>query len=170
MRRKELFSALGAVAVIAIAALVWVAPWQGEPAPNVTFTTLDGERVELAELSGPVLIAFWATTCPGCVAEIPHLKNLYQELGPQGLTVVGVAMSYDPPNQVAAMVADREINYPIALDADGSISQAFGDIRLTPTTVLIDPNGRIAWRRMGELDMDRVHSQIGNMLSTVQSG
>src|SRR5690606_26153841 len=105
MRRKDLIGALIAAVLVVTVGLVWLGPWSGEPAPEVNFTTLDGREINLADLRGqPVLVTFWATTCPGCVAEIPHLKNLYSELGPQGMELIAVAMSYDPPEQVAAMV------------------------------------------------------------------
>lgn len=159
-------------AVLAVTVgLVWLGPWSGEPAPEVNFTTLDGREINLADLRGqPVLVTFWATTCPGCVAEIPHLKNLYSELGPQGMELIAVAMSYDPPEQVAAMVEERDMFYPIVLDKDDRIANAFGDIRLTPTTVLIDPDGRIVWRRLGELDMQQVKRQIVGMLPVERAG
>lgn len=161
---------IAAVLVVTVG-LVWLGPWSGEPAPEVNFTTLDGREINLADLRGqPVLVTFWATTCPGCVAEIPHLKNLYSELGPQGMELIAVAMSYDPPEQVAAMVEERDMFYPIVLDKDDRIANAFGDIRLTPTTVLIDPDGRIVWRRLGELDMQQVKRQIVGMLPVERAG
>jgi thiol-disulfide isomerase/thioredoxin len=52
------------------------------------------------------LVTFWATTCPSCIEEIPHLIDLYRELNPKGLEIIGVAMAYDPPEQVRAMAAN----------------------------------------------------------------
>ncbi|RFA31469.1 redoxin [Alkalilimnicola ehrlichii] len=165
MKRKEILGVLALVLVVATAALVWVGPWQGERAANVSFETLDGRTFDLHELRGkPVLITFWATTCPSCIAEVPHLRALYQDLGPEGLEVIGVAMHYDPPNQVAAMVEDRNMSYTIVMDRDDAIAQSFGGIRLTPTSILINPEGRVVWRRLGELNMEQVRNQIQSML------
>lgn len=153
------------VALLAGAALVWFAPWQGERAPDVRLTTLEGESLQLSELRGkPTIVTFWATTCVTCVQEIPHLADLYEELGPRGLEIIAVAMDYDPRSQVEAMVESRRMPYTIALDSDGSAARAFGDIRLTPTTVVISPTGEIIQRRLGMLDMERLRERLETML------
>lgn len=171
MKRKDLIPALVMVVLLAVAGLVWFAPWPGQAAPAVELRTLDGERIDLASLEGrPALVQFWATSCVTCVAEIPHLKALYQDLAADGLVMVGVAMEYDPPKHVARMVEEKSLPYPIALDRDGRVAQAFGDVQLTPTTVLIDPHGRIAWKRIGELDFDRLNRQIRDMLGGQTAG
>ena len=165
MKLKDLLIGGVAVAIVAGAALVWLAPWQGERAPDVRMTTLEGERIQLAELRGsPVILAFWATSCVTCVQEIPHFAELYEDLAPRGLQFVAVAMEYDPPNQVQAMVEAREMPYPVSLDSDGSIARAFGDVRLTPTTVVIGPDGQIIQRRMGMMDMERLRARLEEML------
>ena len=166
MKRKDIVGVALAMFVLAIGGVIWLAPWQGQAAPEAHFTTLEGEQFKLSELRGqPVLVTFWATSCPSCITEIPHLKDLYRELAPKGLKIFGVAMSYDPPQQVAAMAAERDMFYPVVLDSDEAIARAFGDIRLTPTSVLIDPEGRIVWRRLGELNMPQVRQQIVDMLT-----
>lgn len=164
-KRKDVWFILLFMVVVATAALVWFAPWQGERAPDVRVETLDGERFSLEELRGkPVIVAFWATTCPECVREIPHFKALYEEYGDQGLELIAVAMEYDPESQVRSMVEDREMPYTIAMDRDGSIARAFGDVRLTPTTFLIDPDGKIVSQRLGMVDIDRMRDRILGML------
>lgn len=165
MKRKELISALAVAVVIAGALLAWFGPWGGSSAPNVELTMLDGRTASMASYEGkPVLLQFWATTCVTCVKEIPQLKALHKALGPSGLELIGVAMSYDPPQQVASMAAEKSLPYPIALDRDGSIAKAFGGVRLTPTTVLINAQGKVVWRRLGELDFASVEDQIRGML------
>lgn len=165
MRTKELLAAVFAVLVLALAAFLWLSPSGAKAAPPARFTTLDGDVVELAALRGrPVLVTFWATTCPGCVAEMPHLIELYRDLHDRGLEIVGVAMAYDPPAQVHEMVSRRSVNYPIALDADGTLAKAFGDVRLTPTHFVIDPQGRIVQQKLGELDFTALRARLEPML------
>ena len=113
----------------------------------------------------PVLVNFWATTCPGCVKEIPHLAELYRALAPDGLEIIGVAMAYDPPNLVIELSKARRIPYPIALDIKGEAARAFGDVRVTPSSFLIGPDGRIMHRKIGELDMDKLRSLLEDMLA-----
>lgn len=169
IKRKDLVIGVLALALVAGAAFVWLSPGQGERAPDITYTMLDGREVSQADLKGkPTLVTFWATTCVSCVQEIPHLVELYDELNPRGFEIVAVAMEYDPPRQVEALVQARKLNYPIALDQDGSAAKAFGDVRLTPTTFLINPQGHIVQRRIGLLDMDKLRSRIINMLPPEQ--
>lgn len=144
MKAKDILLGLFALALVGALAYVWLSPEGLKRAPDVALRTLDGDEIKLAELRGkPVLVTFWATSCPGCVKEIPHLIELYQEFGPRGLQLVAVAMSYDPPDHVLAMRDTRQIPYPIALDIKGEAARAFGDVRLTPTSFLIAPDGRI---------------------------
>lgn len=169
MSRRDRFALLGAVIIIALGAVLWLAPAGLGQAPAVTLKTLDGDAVELQELRGkPVLVTFWATTCPGCMKEIPHLIDLHQAFHERGLSIFGVAMSYDPPNQVVEFTESRDLPYRIALDVEGKVAQAFGDVMLTPTTFLIAPDGRIVMQKIGQFDTDRVRSMIESMLSQQQ--
>jgi len=154
-----------ALAVIVAAAAVWLMPAGLREAPPLVGQTLDGRTLSLAQLRGkPVLVTFWATTCPSCVEEMPHLIELYRELNPKGLEIVGVAMAYDPPEQVRAMVRQRQIPYPIVLDTQERIAREYDNVRLTPTTVLVSPEGRIAHYRLGLLDMPKLRDTIQKML------
>lgn len=158
---KDLLPGIIVVALLAAVAFLWLSPGGLKTVPEVSLTTLDGDTINLAEKRGkPYLITFWATTCPGCVAEMPHLIELYKDLSPKGFDIIAVAMSYDPPNQVVAMRDAKQIPYPIALDITGELAKAFGDVRLTPTTFLVGNNGRILQQKLGELDMDAVRKQI----------
>ena len=59
----------------------------------------------------PVLVSFWASTCPRCLDEIPHLIELYEELAPRGFEIIAIAMAYDPPNRVIAFIQARYGDY-----------------------------------------------------------
>lgn len=81
-------------------------------APDSTFTTITGKRISLSQLRGkPVLVTFWATDCPSCLEEIPHLIDIYQHFHPLGLEIIAVAMIYDPPSRVVAMTQAMQIPY-----------------------------------------------------------
>lgn len=162
---KETLIAGVAIAIVLVFAVSWFTPVGLRPAPPLVGQALDGRTLTLQQFHGrPVLVTFWATTCPSCIEEIPHLIELYRELNPKGLEIIGVAMSYDPPLQVQAMVRQRRIPYPIVLDSKEQIAQAFDNVRLTPTTVLISPDGRIVQYRLGLLDMPKLRETIEAML------
>lgn len=165
MGKREIAIAAFAGLLLGLLAFLWFSPGGLRSAPGLTLTTLDGHALPLAERQGrPLLVTFWATSCPGCVKEIPHLADLYRELAPQGLELVGVAMEYDPPDQVRAMVAEKAIPYPIVLDTEGRVAEAFGGVRLTPTHFLIDPEGRIVQQKLGELEMGPLRERLVAML------
>ena len=125
----------------------------------------------MASLRGhPVLVNFWATSCPGCIKELPQLTELYKDFKAQGLEVIGIAMAYDPPNQVVALSQARRIPYPIALDLRSEAARAFGGVRLTPTSLLIAPDGKVVHCKSGPLDMPKVRTMIASMLSTARNG
>lgn len=153
------------VLLIATLGYLWLSPTGLRRAPDIALSTITGKRLDLKALRGrPVLVNFWATTCPGCVAEIPELAALYRDLSPKGLEIIGVAMSYDAPNQVMEMSKERHIPYPIAIDLKGRAARAFGGVQLTPTSFLIAPDGRIVKQRIGNVDINALRRQIESML------
>lgn len=166
MKTKDVLIGVFALLLLGGLAYVWLAPGGITRAPATVFKTLDGEQIDLNNLRGrPVLVTFWATDCPGCIKEMPHLVDLYHELSARGLEIIGVAVSWDRPDHVIAMARAKNLPYRIALDVDGRNGQAFGNVRLTPTSFLIAPDGRIVHQTIGELDMDRVRRLIEGMLS-----
>lgn len=164
MKKKEFIIGLFLLTLIAISIWAWLQT--GKPkAPQTTFATITGEKLPLNTLSGKaVIVTFWATTCPGCMQEIPHLIELYQHYHNQGLEIIAVAMSYDRPDQVIAMVKNKKIPYKIALDTQGLNAKAFGDIRLTPTTFLISPNQTIELHKLGNFDTPALKKRIDTLL------
>ena len=155
------------LAAIAVAlAFFWLAPSDGlQAAPKAKMTTIDGEPIDLTELRGkPYMVVFWATDCPGCVKEIPHLRSLYNDLGKQGFRIIAVAMPHDEIPLIKTMREEKAMNYDIVFDEDGTLAKAFGGVKVTPTSFLISPEGKIALQKMGELDMDQVTQMLRDML------
>lgn len=145
---------IAAIALLAVGLAVdWPDETGPEQAPDITLSTLTGEKVSLQQLRGrPVLVNFWATSCAQCVHELPRLAELYREAAAQGLEIIAIAMPYDRPDHVLAMSRAKQIPYPVALDINGAATRAFGDVRLTPAFFLIAPDGRIVHRATGPLD------------------
>ena len=134
-------------------------------APDVTFSTITGKKIALKELRDkPVIVTFWATDCPGCIKEIPHLIDLYTQYHKQGLEIIAVAMYYDPPNHVITLTEDLHLPYNVALDLQAEHAHAFGDVQLTPSTFLISPEGRLVMKKVGLLDQPALKTQIETLL------
>lgn len=157
-------SKLGTIFLIALSTLAAAMYWQTatySQAPAAVFKTIKGETISLADLKGkPVLVTFWATDCPGCIEEIPHLIKLHKQYAEMGLSIIAVAMHYDPPNHVLAMAAEKQLPYKIALDPSGEHAKAFGNVQLTPTSFLIDKNGTIVMQKIGTLNFRELEEQL----------
>ena len=167
MKTRKALITLFAFALLGTLAWLWLAPAGLKARPDISLRTIKGEEIQLASLQGkPLLVTFWATTCPGCIREIPHLIELYDELAPQGLEIIGIAMDYDPPNRVLAMSKARNIPYPIALDIHADAARAFGNVRLTPTSFLMAPDGRIVYQKVGAINIIRLREDILGMLGS----
>ncbi|HHW65145.1 MAG TPA: TlpA family protein disulfide reductase [Rhodocyclaceae bacterium] len=153
-----------ALLILAIAGVFMFAPRPA--APDVAFSTLQGQTFRTADLRGKVvLVNFWATTCGVCIKEMPALKATQERFQARGYQTVAVAMDYDPPSRVAAFVGLNRLPFTFVLDRDGRIARAFDDVRLTPTSYLINRRGEIVDKILGEPDFDRLHALIDRLLA-----
>ena len=165
MNKRSLIAIPLLIVFLASVVWLWVSPSGIRQVPDIKLTITDGSSIDLQELRGkPLLITFWATSCIGCVREMPHLIALYDELANDGLEIIGIAMPYDPPNQVVKMISERKIPYPVAIDIEGNAVIAFGNVLVTPTSFLIAPDGTISKHTIGEMDMDELRDSIISML------
>lgn len=146
-------------------AISWSLFHKPEKAPDVDFKTITGDTMSLRSLQGrPVLVTFWATSCKSCIEKIPLLNNLYTTYHQQGLEMVAVSMHYDQPSRVVNFSRVRQIKYPVALDIQQQLAQAFGNIELIPTTLLISPTGYIDLKTIGLLDIKDYQQRIEHFL------
>ena len=115
-----------------------------------TLTDLEGRTLSSADWKGKVvLVNFWATWCPPCLAEIPDLialQNKYRDR----LVVVGISEDEISPDLVKRFATDRKINYPIAM-TNPELYKRFTGINALPTTFVLDTNGQIVYKRVGIL-------------------
>src|SRR6218665_1721163 len=148
---RHLAIVLGAVAATAAAALVYVSLDKKPRAPDVAYPRLDGSAARTADLKGKVvLVNFWATSCTTCVKEMPQIVATHRKYQGQAFDTLAVAMSYDPPAYVVNFAKSRELPFTVVIDNLGDMARQFGDVQLTPTTVLINKRGEIVKRYVGE--------------------
>jgi peroxiredoxin len=137
----------------------------GERAPESSFVLLDGSTVSTQQLQGKVsLVNFWATSCTSCVAEMPELVATYNKFKDRGYETVAVAMSYDPPSYVVNFSQTRQLPFKVAIDNTGGVARAWGDVKLTPTTFLVNKRGEIVKRFVGTPDFVELHQLIDKLL------
>ena len=136
-------------------------------APDIHLNFINGQTINVHSYKGkPLLVTFWSITCTFCLEEIPALTKLYNELNPHGFEIIGIAMSYDPPNRVIELSKKRKIPYSIALDINSDAEKAFGNIRTTPTSFLINSDGKIIQHNVGAMNMKKLRSKIKRLLQT----
>ncbi|UGQ46458.1 peroxiredoxin family protein [Massilia endophytica] len=134
-------------------------------APEVTFIGIKGERITPDSLKGKVvMVNFWATSCTTCVAEMPEMVDTYNKYKSQGLEFVAVAMKYDAPNYVVNFTETRQLPFKVALDVTGEAAKAYGDVAMTPTTFVIDKDGKILKRYVGKPEFAALHKLLEKAL------
>lgn len=137
-----------------------------QAAPQTNFVLLDGSRKATADFKGKVmLVNFWATSCVTCVAEMPELVDTHKKYASQGFDTVAVAMSYDPPSYVVNFTETRQLPFKVAIDNTGAVAKAWGDVQLTPTTFLVNKQGEIVKRYVGQPDFNALHKLIEQLLA-----
>lgn len=162
---KPVMYVAAAALVLAVGAGVLISTTDST-APESTFVLLDGSRKTTADLKGKVtLVNFWATSCVSCVAEMPKLMATHDKYKAQGFDTLAVAMSYDPPSYVVNFAESRKLPFSVAIDNTGAVAKAWGDVRLTPTTYIVDKQGTIVKRYVGEPDFAELHRLIEKLLA-----
>lgn len=157
---------LAAVVALAVATALFLRTPGLGPAPETSFVLLDGSRQNTMAFRGKVmLVNFWATSCTSCVAEMPKLVATYEKYRDRGYDTVAVAMSYDPPSYVVNFTQTRKLPFKVAIDNTGAVASAWGDVRLTPTTYLVNKRGEIVKRYVGEPDFAELHRLIEALLA-----
>ncbi len=110
---------------------------------DLQFTAVDGRAVDLTKLRGKVvLLDFWATWCGPCVGELPHVKEAYDKLHPQGFEIVGISLDKDK-DKLTAFVGEHKMEWPQFFDGlywQNKYAQQFG-IESIPAMWLLDKKG-----------------------------
>tara|TARA_B100001059_G_scaffold109577_1_gene109621 strand:+ start:321 stop:752 length:432 start_codon:yes stop_codon:yes gene_type:complete len=133
--------------------------------PQIDMLTISGETISTEDLRGSVyLVNFWATDCPGCIEEMPGLIDTFNKYKNNNFTVIAVSMFYDPPSRVLSYAEKNKLPFPVTLDLDKNIMNSFDDIKLTPTSVLINKKGQVVNTLIGVLDFEELHEKIDLML------
>lgn len=135
-------------------------------APQSSFVMLDGSKQDTSQLKGKVtLVNFWATSCTTCVDEMPKLIATHEKYKSRGFDTIAVAMSYDPPSYVVNFAQTRKLPFSVAIDNTGEVAKAWGDVKLTPTSYLVNKRGEIVKRYIGEPDFTELHRLIERLLA-----
>jgi peroxiredoxin len=114
----------------------------GDRAPSFTITADNGKTFTARDFGGKLLLVnFWATWCPPCVEEVPGLNELYRQLGPKGLVILGISQDKDE-NAYKQFLEKSPLAFPTVRDPSEDIQLSYGTIQI-PESYLIDRNGRV---------------------------
>lgn len=129
-------------------------------APNFTLSRLGGGTIELASYRGqkPIVLDFFATWCPNCRRDMPHLNSLYEKYKDQ-VEIIGIDLQ-EQESLVDPFITNLEVTFPIALDTQGAVSKQYG-VRYTNFHVLIDKEGNVAGSVPGDITDADIINLIG---------
>ena len=112
---------------------------------DFTLTSVAGESVTLSQYKGknPVLLVFFATWCPPCKREVPHLVGLQNQYADKGLKILAIDID-EPGDLVNQFIEENGINYTVLLDQGGEIAEKY-KVTGIPTNILIDKQGVVKY-------------------------
>jgi peroxiredoxin len=120
----------------------------GKEAPDLTIEDVGGKTHKLSDYRGRnVMVVFWATWCPACNLEIPHLIELRKTIAKDKLAIL--AISNEEPERLKSFVESKGINYTVASLGGKTLQEPFANVSAIPTTFFIDPDGKIKFAAMG---------------------
>ncbi len=117
----------------------------GDPAPAFEGHFMDGTSFSLEDQRGKVVIlAFFATWCPPCREEIPHLeREVWQRFKGPNFAMAAIAREHNA-SDLGEFISEMEMTFPVIPDPDRSIFSLFADAFI-PRTVVIDPEGTVIY-------------------------
>ena len=134
----------------------------GEPAPDFTGQTPEGETISLSDLRGsPVAVNFWATWCAPCRVEMPALQEASARYADEGLVILAVNAG-ESAGAVKSYAEELGLTFPLILDPDGEIIDLYA-VRFFPTTVWVDAEGRVQAKHLGPLTPDLIDRYVADL-------
>lgn len=139
------------------------------PAPPLVLPDLDDEIVDLSTLRGKVvLINFWATWCPPCRREMPSMERLRQKVDPNKIVILAVNIGEDEDTVFSFLgTIEPQPEFPMLFDRDSSTLAAW-QVRGLPSTYVVAPDGKLAFRAIGgrEFDHPELVKQLQQLAAT----
>jgi peroxiredoxin len=132
--------------------------WFGKQAPDFTMTDINGKEHKLSDYKGKeVILVFWATWCPPCRIEIPHLIELRNLYGQDKLAIL--AISNEPEDLVKNFAKSNNLNYTVLLSIS-ALSAPYSYVNSIPSSFFIDSEGKIKFGTVGTLDLEAMKAIV----------
>ncbi|OLN24007.1 thiol-disulfide oxidoreductase [Domibacillus antri] len=122
----------------------------GEKAPDFTVKTMGGQEVNLSDYEGKkIFLNFWATWCPPCKAEMPHMQSFYDD-EPENVEILAVNLE-ESRAKVSEFVDQYALTFPILMDEDGTVAETY-EVYTIPTTYVLNEKGVVEQKIIGPMD------------------
>ncbi|MHC4456079.1 MAG: peroxiredoxin family protein [Planctomycetota bacterium] len=132
--------------------------WHGKMAPDFALTDITGKQHKLSDYRGKdVVLTFWATWCPACNMEIPHLIQLRNDIGEDKLAILAISNEQQPV--LERFVADRGINYTVLIN-QLVLSMPYSAVSSIPSSFFIDAEGKIKLGAIGVLSLEEIKAVL----------
>ncbi|MCA1065167.1 redoxin domain-containing protein [Rossellomorea sp. AcN35-11] len=139
---------------------------KGDRAPDFELTTLEGETIKLSDYQGKkVILNFWATWCPPCKAEMPHMESYYEDSAEEEnveILAVNLTSMDDGKKAVQQFVDGYELTFPIPMDEEGKVGDEYRVFTI-PTTYMIDTGGIIQHKIVGPMNEEMMSKMVEGM-------
>jgi peroxiredoxin len=129
---------------------------EGNKAPDFETQTLDGKVIKLSDLEGKkVILNLWATWCPPCKAEMPHMQDFYSEQQENEVEILAINLTNAEKSTdgIEEFVVNYGLTFPIGLDPKGQIGKMYQAITI-PTSYIIDSKGIIRQKIIGPMNKE----------------
>ncbi|MFE4709826.1 MULTISPECIES: peroxiredoxin family protein [unclassified Paenibacillus] len=138
---------------------------KGQVAPDFTLQDLSGNPVRLSDFRGKrVMLNFWATWCPPCRVEMPHMQSIYENYESEDVVILGVNMTLTEKalGDVQPFVQEQKLTFPIVLDEDGELMQTY-QIVAYPTTYVLDADGVVREKVRGAMNYEMMSELLAEV-------
>jgi cytochrome c biogenesis protein CcmG/thiol:disulfide interchange protein DsbE len=158
------------LSVVVLVAGLFVTSCGGEAAPSKaapdwSLPDLAGKTVKLSDFKGKVVILnFWATWCPPCLAELPDFIAIQKEYQDKGVVVIGLSVDSIQPSQVAAFVKQKGINYPVVMCTE-EVAEAYAPDGIIPATFIVDQGGKVVASHSGMVTNDYLEGYLKQLVT-----
>ncbi|HSP20749.1 MAG TPA: TlpA disulfide reductase family protein [Planococcus sp. (in: firmicutes)] len=139
---------------------------KGEMAPDFELETLDGKTVKLSDYKGKkVILNFWATWCPPCRAEMPHMQAYYEDqAASDNVEILAVNLTKEDHGleKIKTFKEEYGLSFPIPMDENGEIGSLYQAVTI-PTSYILDTQGRVQTKFVGPMDEATIEQIISTM-------
>lgn len=139
---------------------------EGDIAPDFTMNTLDGKEAKLSDYRGKkVVLNLWASWCPPCKAEMPHMESYYEKnKEKENVEILAVNLTTMEKNKdnIQEFVDDYKLTFPILLDETGDVGMEYQAYSI-PTTYMIDSTGVIQRKIVGPMDEEILSDMVNRL-------